>query len=500
MSKRLLNFLKISVAIGFAAYLVSGSAIKAQRNAGEIRITNQAGESVILYEQSHALIIWVSKYQHSSWSSLEAVPKGARLLEEALRQRGFNVVVAANPTSQKLRDVVNNFIGEHGYDKNNRLVIFFAGHGWTIDKTDGYIVPADTPDPIIDEQGFFRQAISMEDVMAWAKRIKTNHALFLFDSCFSGTLFETKSRPDHNDAYIRTVMAKPVRQFLTAGDAGEEVPAGNDFVRLFIQGLDGEADFNKDGYVTGLEIGAFVQLNLPSLTENAQSPQYGKIRSVRLRQGDIVFRSLTQPNTPLPLPPEERRPKPSPPTPQSPPGTTLISKATRVDYSPLHDLLEAGKWKEADAETKRAMLQAASQENRGWLKKEDFDKFPCEDLRIIDQLWLDSSERKFGFSVQKVIYQQVDSSEEFRPKKEIWERYGRKVGWIYSSIGGGWLNYSDLWKNYSDLTYYKTALRGQLPIGVVGAEGRWGSRDERLGSAYLDFAELVMRRTTACEL
>ena len=293
MKRRLIYWLKLLALVSFTAYFSSSSVLKAQNNSKSIEITDKDGKSVVLYEQSHALIIWVHDYQH--WGDLEAVPKGAKLLEDALKQRGFNVIVAENPNSQELRAVVHRFIGDYGYDKNNRLVVFFAGHGATIDETDGYIVPSDAPDPITDESGFFRLAISMEEVMAWARRIRSNHALFLFDSCFSGTLFETKTRPNPNNAYIRTVTGKPVRQFLTAGDAGEEVPAGNDFVRLFIQGLDGEADINRDGYVTGLEIGAFVQITLPGLTENAQSPQYGKIQNARLRQGDIVFRSLNKP-------------------------------------------------------------------------------------------------------------------------------------------------------------------------------------------------------------
>ena len=291
MSGKLLKFFKILVATILITYLLSSSIGNAWLNNNTIKITDNEGEPVLLYEESHALIIWVSNYLH--WSPLEAVPEGAGLIENALKQRGFDVVVAENPTSEELIKVVNRFIGKYGYEKNNRLVIFFAGHGHTLDETDGYIVPSDVPDPIIDEAGFYNLAISMEDVIAWAKRIRSNHALFLFDSCFSGTLFETKSLANSNDAYIRTLTGKPVRQFLTAGDAGEEVPAGNDFVKLFVQGLDGDADFNDDGYVTGLEVGAYVQTRLPGLTNNAQSPQYGKIHNVQLRQGDIVFRSLT---------------------------------------------------------------------------------------------------------------------------------------------------------------------------------------------------------------
>ena len=72
---------------------------------------------------------------------------------------------------------------------------------------------------------------------------------------------------------------------------------------------------------------------------------------------------------------KDEQPKPSSPPPipnnETPPSTTvkpdtnfsvsvnLISKSTGVDYNPLRELLEEGKFKEADQETTRLMLQAS---------------------------------------------------------------------------------------------------------------------------------------------
>ncbi len=145
---------------------------------------------------------------------------------------------------------------------------------------------------------------------------------------------------------------------------------------------------------------------------------------------------------------------PSQITPKPPRKTTLISKTTGVDYSPLRDLLEAGKWKEADAETGRTMFQVAGRENEESLRKEDIDNFPCEDLRIIDQLWLDASQRKFGFSVQKDIYQNLVGTREY--EYEDWHRFGTQVGW---KQGHNWLN-------YSDLIFNLTAPKGHLPNSI----------------------------------
>ena len=89
--------------------------------------------------------------------------------------------------------------------------------------------------------------------------------------------------------------------------------------------------------------------------------------------------------------------------------TNIVLKSARgVNYSRLQQLLAAGNWKEADKETRKVMLQVVSRESkRGWLKTEDIDNFPCEDLQTIDQLWLHYSQGKFGFSVQKEIYESL---------------------------------------------------------------------------------------------
>ena len=129
----------------------------------------------------------------------------------------------------------------------------------------------------------------------------------------------------------------------------------------------------------------------------------------------------------------------------------LISAATGVNYTPLRDLLAAGKWEEADRETTRAMLQAASRAKEDGLRSKDIDNFPCEDLHIIDQLWLESSKGKFGFSVQKDIYGDLGGTREYN--EEVWKNFADRVGWRKE---GNWLY-------HRDLTFNLDAPAGQLP-------------------------------------
>ena len=100
------------------------------------------------------------------------------------------------------------------------------------------------------------------------------------------------------------------------------------------------------------------------------------------------------------------KPEPSPaetPTPEAPPTESL--KLESKDYSKLENFLDSGDWKEADQETFNLMLKVADREKEGFLDKESIDNFSCPDLRYIDELWVKSSNGRFGFSVQKSIIQ-----------------------------------------------------------------------------------------------
>ena len=108
----------------------------------------------------------------------------------------------------------------------------------------------------------------------------------------------------------------------------------------------------------------------------------------------------------------------------------LIS-AVGMDYRKLRDLVKTGKWIEADEETRRIMLTVAKREEEGYLDTNSIDNFPCEDLRTIDYLWVKYSNGKFGFSVQKIIYQGLAKTYD----SKMWDQFIHKIGrYIYYEI------------------------------------------------------------------
>lgn len=111
-------------------------------------------------------------------------------------------------------------------------------------------------------------------------------------------------------------------------------------------------------------------------------------------------------------------------------------------YAQLEAYLKAQQWREADQETYRLMITAVGKEEGDWFTREELENFPCEDLKAIDGLWVSYSRGKFGFTVQKQIWQECGSPK--TPGKDL-DRFCVKVGWQDS--GGIWVDYKELTAN-----------------------------------------------------
>jgi uncharacterized caspase-like protein len=237
---------------------------------------------------------------------LPGVKGDVKAVTHALEQHGFHVVVVMDPTVAELEEAHRDFIGKYGFAPDNRLLFYYAGSGYTAkpayalnNQEDwmGYLVARDAPLPTVDPEGFRRHALSMERFASLAREIQAKHALFLFDTCFSGAIAFTLARSrlaspsDNTNLEITSQTTEPVRQFISAGTADQKAPDVSLFRRFFVEALEGdaEADRNGDGYITGSELGQFLQEKVHIASQGTQTPQYGKMFDPRLNRGEFVF-------------------------------------------------------------------------------------------------------------------------------------------------------------------------------------------------------------------
>ena len=252
--------------------------------------TDPAAPARALYRESWAVVIGIDNY--TKWPRLSYAGNDARAMRDLLIQKyGFkpeNVTTLLN--EQATRDHILSAMGDALTDparvvREDRVFIFFAGHGATRHlpngKALGYIVPVDA-----DLANYQSQAISMSNFQDVSEAIPAKHVFFLTDACYSG-IAATRGGSLN---YLQEVTRRSARQVLTAGGADEEVadngPNGHSvFTWTVMQGLDGRADLNNDGYITASELAAYVGPIVSSLSH--QTPAFASLPGSE--GGEFVF-------------------------------------------------------------------------------------------------------------------------------------------------------------------------------------------------------------------
>jgi len=153
------------------------------------------------------------------------------------------------------------------------------------------------------------------------------------------------------------------------------------------------------------------------------------------------------------------------------------------DYTKLEQLLAAGQWKAANQETANKLLDVAGRQKEGTLEIEDIENFSCPDLRAMDRLWVKYSNGRFGFSVQKRIYQSLGGTKVYDEK--VWSAFGEVIGWKKKGekgkIGTDWLITDKEFTN---------APEAHLPIPWTDVWVNWVVKGEAvIGWEFLSHAE-----------
>ncbi len=296
----------LAVCVGVFGVSAVAQALTVELRASESKDAAVSSQ-VKLYASSHALVIGNDLYT-GAWPRLSNAVKDARLVAQALHAKGFKVTLKTNLKATELVDALETFFYETGQDPEARLFLWYAGHGYS-ERGEGYLVPIDAPDA--SETGLFlRKALSLRRMGEYVRGASALHILSVFDSCFAGTVFNVgRAKPPAGITYATT---RPVRQFLTSGDAGQEVSDDGTFRKLFIRALNGEvrADANRDGYLAASELGLYMTSEITNYSNGGQTPRNGKLNDPDLDQGDFIFQIAAR----QPEPKRQSAPKPVKPT------------------------------------------------------------------------------------------------------------------------------------------------------------------------------------------
>jgi formylglycine-generating enzyme required for sulfatase activity len=287
IKKHLIFLLFVTVCVSLC--LVTTDELLSQRGMKPIKVRTRIGKEIELYRDSYALVVGNSSYT-KGWNPIGGALQDVEEVAAALKKHGFTVTLEKDLTKPEFEDAFEKFVTE-GRDENNRLLFYYAGHGHTEKLANGddlgYLVMVDAPLPE-DDRINHRKSVDMESLVTQAKRIQARHVLFIFDSCFSGTILNA-ARNQEQPENISYSVQQPVRQFITAGRANEGVPDKSVFKQAFLNLIEGSVRQPvPDDYITGEELGFYLKHQVP-IYNKGQHPQYGKINDPNLDQGDFVF-------------------------------------------------------------------------------------------------------------------------------------------------------------------------------------------------------------------
>jgi len=260
-----------------------------------------------LFGSSWAVVIGVNRYQKEPWSAMELTYAGkdamdmAQLLHERMDFAKDHITLLLDSDLAKeharfphagqvkpatLANITRCLaaLDAKRVKPDDRVLVFFAGHGHTLDLATGgemgFLIPEDGGGEGLGD--YFTSALPMQRLRELADIVPARHVLFLVDACYSGLCTtERRGLPASTSQYVRKVAKLQVRQIITAGLKDEQVQEssrwGNSaFTTKVKEALTtGAADANSDGYITGSELGQYLKPAVSTLTNGAQTPKLG---------------------------------------------------------------------------------------------------------------------------------------------------------------------------------------------------------------------------------
>ena len=406
----------------------SGSSSVSAEKSGQVspvkKLTSIELSTQLLAQKERRIALVIGNGAYGAEGKLINPPNDATDVAQALRDLGFEVTLLKDGGQQEMDEAIEQFSSQ--LRKGGVGLFYYAGHGVQV-SDENYLIPIGAK--IKSESDVRYKTIPLGKVIGEMEEAGNPVNIVIIDACRDNPSIRRFTRSASRGlAQLKREPEGMLIAYATApGDVAQDGDGRNSpYTASLLQSL-------KKPEVPLQLLFEDVGRAVRAKTGGQQRPRYtsaGVDYAFKSSPSGFIVSPPSRSPGLLTVPPRRNEP-------------TLISKATGIDYTPLRDLLTAGKWKEADQETIRVLFQATRQEEKRFGL--DFDKLPCEDLRTVDQLWQDMSRGKFGFSVQYQIYKSLGGT------RNDWGGFASEVG-----MNGG---------IYDTQNFTINAKRGALPTG-----------------------------------
>ncbi len=240
-----------------------------------------------------AILIGIEDYQDPNITKLRySVDDVERLHQVLVKHAGYreeNIIVLTNAaaTVEKVRSTLGTDLPRQVNDQD-MVLIYFSGHGGAEpslrgeakDGTEKYMMLVDSK-----IENMYGTALPMSELARILGRIQADKAVVVMDSCYSGAaggrgvLRDGMKAGGLTDDYLGALTSSSGTVVLTASQASEvsmeSVALGLGlFTHFTCLGLEGQADDNKDGLVSVLELFQYVSNMVPPAAKKMGSSQH----------------------------------------------------------------------------------------------------------------------------------------------------------------------------------------------------------------------------------
>ncbi len=244
------------------------------------------------YAESWALVIGIDKYANAP--PLGYACNDAMAVAEALEtsfafpKENITCLLNQDATGNAIRSSYLAF-SDCRTGPDDRLVVFYAGHGHTRQShrgETGFLVPVEGN---IDN---LASLLRWDDLTRNAELIPAKHVLFVMDACYGG-LALARGMTGGRVRFLQDMLQRFSRQVLTAGkadevvaDSGGPLQGHSVFTGHLLEGLAGKAEYG-DGVITASTLMSYTYNHVATDSHSHQTPHYGFLEG----DGDFIFQA-----------------------------------------------------------------------------------------------------------------------------------------------------------------------------------------------------------------
>ncbi len=271
-----------------------------------------AAQAAPLYANTHALLIGINAYQHVP--TLNYAVNDVNALKDVLvtlygfPAENITVLTDEQATLEGIRTALAQVASKAQVGKDDRVLIYFSGHGQTVPTPDGgakgFLIRVDAAvnlDDLSDPAPYLATCVPMDMVWETLDLCQAKHVLLIADACYSGLLAKTRTLVSAapaptTDLAAQVFAGKRARQVMTAGGQGETTVERAEwghgaFTYKLLDELRGRARVPGAKFTT-LELFAELRGAVMNATDGKQTPQLAD----KDTEGEFLF---TVPGAPI---------------------------------------------------------------------------------------------------------------------------------------------------------------------------------------------------------